>query len=116
MSNKQYKSIKEVSELLKIKKHVIRYWDSKFDGLSLRLNNNKQRFFNNDNIIKLREIKNALYKNGKHIYSLDLANEIANKKNINSHEEKKLVSFASKNFIYELNVISQNLKRILKSL
>ena len=66
MSEKKYKSISEVSKTLNLKKHVIRYWDSKFDGLSVRLNSNKQRFFNNDNIIKLREIKNALYNNGKH--------------------------------------------------
>ena len=85
MSEKKYKSISEVSKILNLKKHVIRYWDSKFDGLSVRLNSNKQRFFNNDNIIKLREIKNALYKNGKHNYSLDLANTIA---------------LSSKNFIY----------------
>tara|TARA_B100002003_G_scaffold20521_1_gene17008 strand:- start:77 stop:427 length:351 start_codon:yes stop_codon:yes gene_type:complete len=116
MSEKKYKSISEVSKILNLKKHVIRYWDSKFDGLSIRLNSNKQRFFNNENIIKLREIKNALYKNGKHNYSLDLANTIANKKNINLHEEKISVSFSSKNFIYELKLISQNLKRVLKSL
>ena len=89
MKDKKYKSISEVSQILNLKKHVIRYWDTKFDGLSVRLNSNKQRFFNNDNIGKLREIKNALYKNGKHNYSLDLANRIANKKNYKPHEEKK---------------------------
>ena len=34
MKDKKYKSISEVSELLKINKHVIRYWDTKFDGIS----------------------------------------------------------------------------------
>ena len=116
MSEKKYKSISEVSQILNLNKHVIRYWDTKFDGLSVRLNINKQRFFNNDNIRKLREIKNVLYKNGKHNYSLDLANTIANKKYINQHEEKKFVSILSKNHIYELRKISQNLKSILKSL
>ena len=116
MSEKKYKSISEVSQILNLKKHVIRYWDSKFDGLSVRLNSNKQRFFNNDNIGKLREIKNVLYKNGKHNYSLDLANTIANKKNNNLHEENKIISISSKNYIYELRQISQDLKRIIKSL
>jgi len=116
MSEKKYKSISEVSKILNLKKHVIRYWDTKFDGLSIRLNANKQRFFNNDNIRKLKEIKNALYKNGKHNYSLDLANTIANKKNNNLHKEKKLMSFSSENYIYELKQISQNLKNILKTL
>ena len=116
MSEKKYKSISEVSQILNLKKHVIRYWDTKFDGLSVRLNSNKQRFFNNDNIRKLREIKNVLYKNGKHNYSLDLANTIANKKYIKQREEREFVSISSKNHIYELSEISQNLKSILKSL
>jgi len=116
MSEKKYKSISEVSQILNLKKHVIRYWDTKFDGLSVRLNSNKQRFFNNDNIRKLREIKNVLYKNGKHNYSLDLANTIANKKYNNQNEGKEFVSISSKNHIYELREISQNLKSILKSL
>ena len=105
MTNKRYKTISEVSELLNINKHVIRYWDSKFDGLSVRLNSNKQRFFNNDNIGKLREIKNVLYKNGKHNYSLDLANTIANKKNNKLHEENHflLSELANKDIqIYQL--------------
>jgi len=116
MSEKKYKSISEVSQILNLKKHVIRYWDSKFDGLSVRLNSNKQRFFNNDNIRKLREIKNILYQNGKHNYSLDLANTIASKKNNKPYKEKKITSISSKNYIYELRQISQNLKSILQSL
>ena len=71
-------------------------------------------FFNNDNIRKLREIKNVLYKNGKQNYSLDLANIIANKKNVKLHEEKKLSSILSKNNIYELKEISTNLKSNVK--
>ena len=116
MSEKKYKSISEVSQILNLKKHVIRYWDSKFDGLSIRLNSNKQRFFNNDNIKKIKAIKKVLYKNGKYNYSLDLANTIANKKYIKQHEGKKFVSISSKNHIYELKEISQNLKSILKSI
>ena len=116
MSEKKYKSISEVSKILNLKNHVIRYWDSKFDDLSVRLNTNKQRFFNNDNIRKLREIKKVLYKNGKHNYSLDLANTIANKKNTNLLDVKKFELISSKNHIYELKQISQNLKKILKSL
>ena len=80
MTEKLYKSIKEVSELLKINKHVIRYWDSKFDGISTRLSGNKRRFFNLDNVKKLQELKNILYQNGKHNYSLDLAKKIVSKK------------------------------------
>ena len=44
MADKNYKNISEVSEQLKINKHVIRYWDSKFEGISTRLSDNKRRF------------------------------------------------------------------------
>ena len=64
MSEKKYKSISEVSKILNLKKHVIRYWDSKFDGLSLRLNSNKQRFFNNENITDVKTLKKFLLEKG----------------------------------------------------
>ena len=120
MTNKRYKTISEVSELLNINKHVIRYWDSKFQGLSLRLRDNKQRLFNSENIKKIEEIRNLLYHNGQHNYSLDLANKIINqnkkktvkfnqilKKPLNSQNSKKLD-------IKELREISENLSDLLK--
>ena len=119
MSNKRYKTISEVSELLNINKHVIRYWDSKFPGLSVRLNDNKQRLFNNDNIKKLGEIKNLLYQNGQHNYSLDLVNKIINKsKRFNQFSKggvKKPLVFedGKKLEIDTLIKISKNLKKLL---
>ena len=69
---KKYKTIKEVSDLLNINQHVIRYWEGKFEGLSIRFSSKKQRYFNNDHIKNTR-FKKTLYQNGKHNYSLDLA-------------------------------------------
>ena len=88
MIEKQYKNIKEVSKLLNIKEHVIRYWDSidpktekiRIQGLSTR-NKRGTRYFNKDNINKLSQLKNVLFENGKHNYSLDLANKILSSKN-----------------------------------
>ena len=62
---KKYKTIKEVSNLLNINQHVIRYWDSKFEGLSIRFSSKKQRFFNNDHIKKIKDLQANLYQNGK---------------------------------------------------
>ena len=98
---KKYKTISEVSELLKINTHVLRYWDSKFPGLSIRLSHKKQRHFNNENIQKIKDLQNILYKdgeNGKHNYSLSLANKLLNEnnknkskfKNSNNYKENKL--------------------------
>lgn len=117
MNDKKYKSINEVSELLNINKHVIRYWDSKLEGISIRLSNSKRRFFNNNHIKKLQDLKNILYQNGKHYYSLDLAKDIINKKNnisdnLNSFKEN--TNILNKNIdINKLIEISNDLKKII---
>ena len=111
MSNKTYKSISEVSELLKIKKHVIRYWDSNFEDISTRLGDKKRRIFNNKNIQNLSELKNILYKDGKSCYSLELAKKLINKKKSVLYDNLQ----KSENDIYinQLYEISRNLKKII---
>tara|TARA_B100000315_G_C14095668_1_gene371342 strand:+ start:116 stop:502 length:387 start_codon:yes stop_codon:yes gene_type:complete len=99
MTEKQYKNIKEVSKLLNIKEHVIRYWDSidpktdkiRIQGLSTR-NRGGIRYFNRDNINKLEQLKFILFENGKHNYSLDLANKIlSSKKNkVSDHTKSNI--------------------------
>ena len=114
MKEKKYKSIAEVSDLLKINKHVIRYWDSKFDGISTRLSDNKRRFFNIENIKKLQELKNILYQNGRHNYSFDLAKKIVSDKTKND-EVTIINKIVEKKFsIVKLQEISNNLKELLE--
>ena len=96
IQQKQYKNIKEVSKLLNIKEHVIRYWDSidpktdkiRIQGLSTR-NRGGIRYFNKDNINKLDQLKAVLFENGKHNYSLDLANKILSSKKNKVSDNKK---------------------------
>ena len=113
MKEKKYKSIAEVSDLLKINKHVIRYWDSKFDGISTRLSDNKRRFFNIENIKKLQELKNILYQNGRHNYSFDLAKKIVSDKY--KKNDVTIVSKIGKSkfSIIKLQEIANNLKELL---
>ena len=118
MKDKQYISITAVSKLLNINAHVIRYWDSKFEGISTRLSDNKRRFFNNSNIKKLSELKKILYQNGKHNYSLNLANKMLNKRDhkIENHDQY-VHNIENKNNhlnISELKKISNNLKKLLE--
>ena len=114
MKDKKYKSIAEVSELLKINKHVIRYWDAKFEGISTRLSDNKRRFFNIENIKKLQELKNILYQNGRHNYSFDLAKKIVNDKS-KKNEVSIINKIGKEKFsIVELQEISNNLKELLE--
>ena len=96
MIEKQYKNIKEVSKILNIKEHVIRYWDSidpktekiRIQGLSTR-NKGGIRYFNKENINKLQQLKGVLFENGKHNYSLDLANKILSSKTNKILDSKK---------------------------
>ena len=120
MINKQYKNIKKVLKELNIKEHVIRYWDSvdkrtnkiRFPGLSTR-NQNGIRFFNKENIKKLEQLKNLLYDNGKHNYSLALANKIiSSKKNALSNKDL-LNNHKSKSNFSQLNQIAYKLRGLL---
>jgi len=120
MIEKQYKNIKEVSKELNIKEHVIRYWDSidhktnkiRFQGLSTR-NPKGIRFFNKENIKKLEQLKNLLYENGKHNYSLALANKIISNKKNTSLKNITSNNFKTKNNSYKLNQIINKLEDLL---
>ena len=114
MKDKKYKSISEVSELLNINKHVIRYWDTKFDGISTRLSENKRRFFSAENIKNLQEIKNILYQNGRHNYSFDLAKIIVSDKSKKNEVPIINKTEKAKPSIVKLQEISNNLKELLE--
>jgi len=113
--NKQYYNIKEVSNLLNLKEHVIRHWDSidpktkklRIEGLSTR-SKGGTRYFNKENIKKLNNLKNVLFENGKHNYSLQLADKIISKKRKN-----KEVSTKHFNVDNLLNIV-KNLKKTLE--
>ncbi len=87
--NKQYYNISEVSKILNLKEHVIRHWDSldpktnklRIEGLSIRTKGGT-RYFNQTHIKKLSNIKNILFEEGKHNYSLDLVNKIISSKKL----------------------------------
>ena len=116
MNNKIYKSINDVSDLLKIKKHVIRYWDSRFDGISTRLGERKRRFFSPENIKKLQTLKKMLHTNGKSHHSLEMAKKIIEKKIIKDDVTELTDKISNNLDINKLVKISKNLKILLKSL
>lgn len=113
MNNKHYKSINEISELLKIHKHVIRYWDQRFDGVSTRLGKNKRRFFSPLNIKKLEALKKLLHTNGKSHHSIEMAKKILN--NYSNNKNNNFIEDKTKNDINIANLVkvSQNLKKLL---
>ena len=122
--SKQYYNIKEVSNILNLKEHVIRHWDSvdpktnklRIDGLSIRTKGGT-RYFNQNHIKKLLNIKNLLFEEGKHNYSLDLVKKIIASKKIDKKNDKNDTLNIKKNNSREdkerLNKIINKLKLLI---
>ena len=80
---KKYLSISEVSKIVGIKEHVIRYWDSidpntnnfRIEGISTK-SRSGTRYFNKQNITKLNRLKQVLYENGKNNNTLKMAERL----------------------------------------
>ena len=120
--NKQYFNIKEVSNILNLKEHVIRHWDSvdpktkriRIDGLSMRTKGGT-RYFNKNHINKLSIIKNILFEEGKHNYSLDLVKKIISSKKLEKQfSDETNTSDKQKNIQSMHN--TEKLKNIIKNL
>ena len=113
---KTYYSISEVSKMLNIHEHTIRFWDSKLPDLSKRDKKGKTRFFNLKQIEKISNLNEIL----KRKDSITLAYEILSKKNninlsINNNKIDNLKGDSPK---YQQNInkiknISKKLKNLL---
>ena len=88
MITKKYLNISEVSKMLQIEEYKIRYWDSldpktkkyRIDGLSTK-SKGGTRYFNKENIIKLKKLRSILYNGNKQNYSIQLADKILSSNN-----------------------------------
>ena len=113
---KTYYSISEVSKMLNIQEHTIRFWDSKLPDLSKRNKKGKTRFFNSKHIEKLSKLNDILKKND----SITLAYEILSK---NSNKNRQIVladslkksndSHLNSLKVNKIRVISNNLKSLI---
>jgi len=120
--NKQYYNISEVSKILNLKEHVIRHWDSvdpktnklRIEGLSIRTKGGT-RYFNQTHIKKLSNIKNILFEEGRHNYSLDLVNKIISSKKLEKQFNDNLTTSSTNQDIDKSNN-SQKLIKILNKL
>ena len=120
--NKQYYNISEVSKILNLKEHVIRHWDSvdpktnklRIEGLSIRTKGGT-RYFNQTHIKKLSNIKNILFEEGRHNYSLDLVNKIISSKKLEKQFNDNLTTSSPNQDINKSNN-SQKLIKILNKL
>lgn len=59
-----FKTIGEVSDMLDLPQHVLRFWESKFQELKPLKRSGGRRYFRQEDVILLRQIKDLLYTQG----------------------------------------------------
>jgi len=106
--NKSYYTISEVSKILDIREHTIRYWDSKLPGLSKKSDKGKTRFFSKIHINKISYI-NSLLKNHS---SMDLAYKLIS--NVKGSNLKK--NYTDNNSNINISKYNEKIKKITKNL
>ena len=62
--NKRYFSIGEVAKLSEVKRHVLRYWEQEFPQLSPKKRRGNRRYYQQQDIVLVSQIKSLLYKEG----------------------------------------------------
>jgi len=123
MINKKYLNISEVSKLLQIEEHKIRYWDSvdpktnkyRIEGISTK-SKGGTRYFNKENIKKLQKLKKILYEGDNQNYSIKLAEKILNS-NIKQSiiEGKTKINSQDLNNIEKFEQILNKMRLLLKN-
>ena len=123
MKTKKYLNISEVSQMLKIEEHKIRYWDSidpktnkyRVEGISTK-SKGGTRYFNKENIKKLEKLKNILYDGGNHNYSIKLADQILSSNNKSSITKDQNTRYFKNSDSYEkIEQILNKMRLLLKN-
>ena len=123
MINKKYFNISEVSKMLQIEEHKIRYWDSidpktnqyRIDGISTK-SKGGTRYFNKENIKKLEKLKSILYDGNNHNYSIRLAEKILSSNNkLSNQKDDKYPNNQNLNNIEKVNQILNKMRLLLNN-
>ncbi len=61
---KRYFTIGEVSDLCEVKPHVLRYWEQEFPQLKPVKRRGNRRYYQRDDVLIIRQIRNLLYEQG----------------------------------------------------
>ena len=109
MTNRKYLNISEVSKLLQIEEHKIRYWDSvdpktnkyRIEGISTK-SKGGTRYFNKENIKKLQKLKKILYEGDNQNYSIKLAEKI-----LNSNIKQDIEEYKTKIYSKDINNVEK---------
>ena len=123
MINKKYLNISEVSKMLQIEEHKIRYWDSvdpktnkyRIEGISTK-SKGGTRYFNKENIKKLQKLKNILYDGEKHNHSIKLAGKILTSKiMIDLSKDQKNIDYQNSDNVKKIQQILVKMRLLLKN-
>ena len=82
------RTIGEVSKLLKVPVHVLRFWEKKFKSISPIKNKSGNRYYNNSQIKILNIVKNLLYEKK---YSIAGAEKVLSSELLRNEEKKKIL-------------------------
>tara|TARA_A100000164_G_scaffold367637_1_gene389839 strand:+ start:1185 stop:1565 length:381 start_codon:yes stop_codon:yes gene_type:complete len=123
MINRKYLNISEVSKMLQIAEHKIRYWDSidpqtkkyRVDGISTK-SNGGTRYFNRENIKKLQKLKDILYDGKKQNYTIKLAEKILSSKNLTPQKEQIITNHQDSNKDEKVEQILFKMRLLLKNI
>ena len=75
---KRYFAIREASTLCGVQPHVLRYWEKEFPQLAPRKRAGNRRYYQVEDIVLLRRIRNLLYDQG---YTINGARSLLKSKN-----------------------------------
>lgn len=106
MSQKTYKTIGEVSEILDLPEYVLRFWETRFNIINPEKINGR-RYYNQQDIDNIKKIKHYLYEKGMTIKgTISILSEGSNVENGKSED----------NSIKKLLEIKTSLENILEKL
>ena len=123
MISKKYLNISEVSKLLNIEEYKIRYWDSldpktkkyRVEGISTK-SKGGTRYFNKENIKKLKKLTNILYDGDSQNYSIKLANKILVANSISSSQkDQNEIDYKDLNNVKKIEKILNKMRLLLKN-
>ena len=123
MINKKYLNISEVCKILQIEEHKIRYWDSidpktkkyRIEGISTK-SKGGTRYFNKENIKKLKILKNILYDGNNHNYSIKLADKIlSSNTKLDNQKRLNITNNLNLNNIEKIDQILNKMRILLKN-
>lgn len=81
---KRYFTIGEVSDLCRVKPHVLRYWEQEFTQLKPVKRRGNRRYYQHHEVLLIRRIRELLYREG---FTISGARNRLNETAIHEHED-----------------------------